>query len=154
MLPLRTGIGFLSAFSRLFQMRYVADPDFVEVDTLTLTSKAYTSHRARELFKVRGARHALQVPVTPGDLPTTRGESHSRGHGTSHLTVMDRHGNAVALTTTVNHIMGSRVTVPGRGYLLNNEMCDFDALGVDADGRSLALDRCREQRLKEDLELD
>ena len=121
--------------------RYVADPDFVDVDTATLTSKAYSAQRARELFELRGpARKALKVPVAPGELPRRRGESHGEDHGTSHLTVMDRHGNVVALTTTVNHIMGSRVTVPGRGYLLNNEMCDFDALGVDAEGRSLGFE--------------
>ncbi|CAE7371827.1 ggt [Symbiodinium sp. CCMP2456] len=51
-------------------------------------------------------------------------------HGTSHMTIIDSQGNIVAMTTTVNMIMGSRVTVPGRGYLLNNEMCDFDSLGI------------------------
>ena len=49
------------------------------------------------------------------------------GIHTTHLSIIDEHGNAVALTTTINLLYGSAVTVPGAGFLLNDEMDDFSA---------------------------
>ncbi|CAE7286268.1 ggt [Symbiodinium natans] len=124
--------------------QYVADPDFVDVDVKTLTSKSYAAQRAEELLGSAGNSQqalrsnevrALTVPVTPGVLSSKRGASSAEDHGTSHMTIIDSEGNIVAMTTTVNMIMGSRVTVPGRGYLLNDEMCDFDSLGFDSAGQ-------------------
>jgi gamma-glutamyltranspeptidase / glutathione hydrolase len=63
--------------------------------------------------------------------------------GTSHVSVVDRQGNAVALTTTVNYYFGSCVVVPGTGILLNDEMDDFEtspgaanAYGLTGQGRN------------------
>ncbi|CAE7891812.1 ggt, partial [Symbiodinium necroappetens] len=133
---------FMDAQNAAFADRnqYVADPDFVDVDVKTLTSKSYAASRAQDLVggsqRIRGNEmRALSVPVSPGILKSSRGSSSSEDHGTSHMTIIDSQGNIVAMTTTVNMIMGSRVTVPGRGYLLNNEMCDFDPLGLDSAGQ-------------------
>ena len=123
--------------------QYVADPDFVDLDVKTLTSKSYAAQRVEELRGSAGSSHALHsnkvraltVPVPPGALSSKRGTSSAEDHGTSHMTIIDSKGNIVAMTTTVNMIMGSRVTVPGRGYLLNDEMCDFDSIGFDSAGQ-------------------
>src|SRR5205814_9799419 len=48
------------------------------------------------------------------------------GTSTNHLTVADRYGNVVSLTTTIEQIAGSAIAVPGYGFLLNNELTDFD----------------------------
>jgi gamma-glutamyltranspeptidase/glutathione hydrolase len=91
--------------------RYVADPDFVPVPSAELTSKEYASQRRLEIdgdeAKCFGAR-----------------EPAATGH-TTHVSVVDRHGNAVAVTCTLNGGFGSAVVAPGTGFLLNNEMLDF-----------------------------
>mmetsp|Transcript_78771 Transcript_78771/g.202900 ORF Transcript_78771/g.202900 Transcript_78771/m.202900 type:complete len:691 (-) Transcript_78771:92-2164(-) len=135
---------FLDAQNAAFADRnqYVSDPDFVDVDVRTLTSKSYAAMRAKDLFGEldhndgAAAPAALKVPIAPGavTLHAKRAVSTTPDHGTAHLTVIDAQGGIVAMTSTVNMIMGSRVVVPGRGYLLNNELCDFDSVGVDKDG--------------------
>lgn len=59
------------------------------------------------------------------------------GTHTSHLSVADEAGNLVSFTTTIEHIFGSALIVPGRGFFLNNELTDFDAEIYDAQGREL-----------------
>ena len=58
--------------------------------------------------------------------------------GTTHLVVADRFGNVVSMTTTIEENFGSGVVVPGRGFLLNNELTDFTATPADATGRLYA----------------
>ena len=58
--------------------------------------------------------------------------------GTTHLVVADRFGNVVSMTTTIEENFGSGVVVPGRGFLLNNELTDFTATPTDATGRLYA----------------
>jgi gamma-glutamyltranspeptidase/glutathione hydrolase len=100
--------------------RYLGDPDFVDVPTSRLISKEYA--------KVRGAGIDLKRAIPSGEvspglgvLPVTESDE------TTHFTVIDRHGNAVANTYTLNFSYGSRIVVPGTGILLNNEMDDFSA---------------------------
>jgi len=88
--------------------RYLGDPDFVSVPMARLLSPAYLSKRAA-LIGERSLRTAI-----PGD---------SEG-GTSHFSIVDRSGDAVAMTTTIETVFGSRIMV--RGFLLNNELTDFD----------------------------
>jgi gamma-glutamyltranspeptidase/glutathione hydrolase len=88
---------------------YVGDPAFVEVPAEKLLSAAYLDLRAREIGE-RSLRQAL-----PGS---------TEGIGTSHLSIVDAEGNIVSMTTTIEASFGSRIMV--RGFLLNNELTDFD----------------------------
>jgi gamma-glutamyltranspeptidase/glutathione hydrolase len=91
---------------------YMGDSDFVEVPIERLVSKEYAAvQRAR----ING--ETATVIVAPGGLPEDA--------GTTHLSVSDSEGRAVALTMTINTPFGSGITVPGTGVVLNNEMDDF-----------------------------
>lgn len=107
------------AMRRAFAVRndVLGDPDFVPVDVPRLSSKAF----ARELQASISLDHA-----TPSSQVSGRGISHDGPH-TTHFSVVDAFGNAVALTTTINSSFGSAVTVTGAGFLLNDEMDDFAA---------------------------
>jgi gamma-glutamyltranspeptidase / glutathione hydrolase len=87
------------------------DPDFVEVPITRLLSAAHTEELRREL--------AL-TPAGPTAAQAEKG-------GTAHTSALDVHGNAVAVTSTVNTAFGSMVLVPGTGIILNNEMDDFSS---------------------------
>lgn len=93
---------------------YMADTDFARVPLQGLVSKAY----ARDLAARISAREVMTAP-RPGD--PARFESGS----TTHLSVMDRHGNMVSLTKSIGLLFGSGVLVPGTGVLLNDHMSDF-----------------------------
>ncbi len=105
------------AMKRVFadRGRYMGDPDFVDVPVKGLTSKVYAS----ELRKEISSDTAGQKIPAGNPVPYESG-------GTSHLSVVDRQGNLVALTQTINYFFGSGVLVPGWGMLLNNEMDDFN----------------------------
>ncbi len=103
--------------------KYLGDPAFVKVPLRCLTSQAFASVRARLI----GAT-ALPTPVAPGSCPVATATTTAGGHegqNTTHLTVADRFGNVVAYTLTIEQTGGSAITVPGRGFLLNNELTDF-----------------------------
>ncbi len=92
---------------------FYGDPDFVRVPIGFLLSPA----------RIDGIRRkAFEIHQPPPQAP--------RDHGTSHLCVVDREGNIVSLTTTINTPFGARMTVPHTGIILNNEMDDF-ALAPD-----------------------
>jgi gamma-glutamyltranspeptidase / glutathione hydrolase len=91
---------------------YMGDSDFVPVPIARLASKEYAiSQRARI-----NSESATRI-VAPGRIPEDA--------GTTHLSVTDSAGRAVALTMTINTPFGSGITAPGTGVLLNNEMDDF-----------------------------
>ncbi len=96
---------------------YMGDPDFVTVPVDKLTDKAY----ARAIYdKIRAAGNKA-VPskdIRPGMLM-------EEGNNTTHYSVADKWGNAVAVTYTINTSYGSGAAVEGAGFLLNNEMDDF-----------------------------
>lgn len=94
--------------------KYMADSDFKTVPLAGLTSKAY----AKELFASIDPKAPL-LSATAGD--PTKYESGS----TTHLSVMDKDGNMVAITKSINYFFGSGVTVPGAGFIMNNHMDDF-----------------------------
>jgi gamma-glutamyltranspeptidase/glutathione hydrolase len=89
--------------------RYLGDPDFVQVPTAKLLNPKYLDARAK-LIGERSMRRA-----SPGD---------TEAPGTSHLTIVDAEGNVASMTTTIESTFGSRIMV--RGFLLNNELTDFD----------------------------
>jgi len=108
------------AMRRAFAVRndVLGDPDFVTLDAGRLSSKAF----ARELQSSISLDHATPSAQVSG----RTGIAHDGPH-TTHFSVVDADGNAVALTTTINSGFGSAATVTGAGFLLNNEMDDFAA---------------------------
>jgi gamma-glutamyltranspeptidase/glutathione hydrolase len=109
--------------------RWVGDPAFEDVPTKELLSQRFAD--SRECLIKDDA--VLTSPLAPGDprnpercasggtaAPTTY-----EGDSTTHLTVADKWGNVVAYTLTIEQTGGSGITVPGRGFLLNNELTDF-----------------------------
>ncbi|AZP21294.1 gamma-glutamyltransferase [Streptomyces aquilus] len=106
--------------------RWVGDPAFEDVPTKGLLSQRYADERAA-LIKDDAV---LTSPVAPGD-PRNPGSTGTaapttyEGENTTHLTVADKWGNVVAYTLTIEQTGGSGITVPGRGFLLNNELTDF-----------------------------
>ena len=94
---------------------YMADTDFVDMPLERMTSKAYAVERGADISE----RATPSTDVGPGLGPLTEGEN------TTHVSLVDAHGNAVAVTTTLNSFFGSKVMVTGAGFVLNNEMDDF-----------------------------
>ncbi len=99
---------------------YLGDPDFVEVPLETLLSDDYLASRAAE---VDADRISTLEEVPPGLGPY--GSRQTESMQTTHYSVVDFNGNAVATTTTLNLEFGSGVVVTGAGFLLNDEMDDF-----------------------------
>jgi len=97
---------------------YLGDPDFSAQPVAQLLDPAYLARRARE---VRTAKPTPTAAVQPG-LGSGSAAPH---HDTTHFAVVDRDGNAVSNTYTLNDDFGSGEIVPGAGFLLNNEMDDF-----------------------------
>jgi gamma-glutamyltranspeptidase / glutathione hydrolase len=98
--------------------RWLGDPDQVAIPLDHLLSPDYTADLRRQLDLRRHRPAAALAP--PGALGR-------EGPNTTHLSVADRNGGMVALTTTLNFAYGNGVSVPGAGFLLNNEMDDFTA---------------------------
>lgn len=115
--------------------RWVGDPAFEDVPTKELLSQRFAD--SRECLIKDDA--VLTSPLAPGDprhpndcagtgtaAPTTY-----EGENTTHLTTADKWGNVVAYTLTIEQTGGSGITVPGRGFLLNNELTDFSFAPAD-----------------------
>ena len=109
---------------------YIGDSDYQPVPQAGLLDPAFAATRSC-LIK----DHALTSPAAPGNpYPPYSGCTAStasqnpvhEGTSTNHLVVADKYGNVVSYTNTIEQIAGSGITVPGRGFLLNNEMTDFD----------------------------
>ncbi len=96
--------------------RYFGDPEFVRVPTERLLSPAYAELRRRSIDASR------TQPSWAYGLPGVRMKDDA---GTSHVSVVDARGNAVAITSSVNGLFGARVRAPRAGVLLNNTLDDF-----------------------------
>jgi gamma-glutamyltranspeptidase/glutathione hydrolase len=114
------------------RLRYIADPDFVPQPVAGLLDPGYLKARAGLIGEraMGAARAGLpQGAIAFADSPDTEAA------GTSHVSVVDADGNAVAMTTTIENQFGSRIMV--RGFLLNNQMTDF-AFAPEFEGRPAA----------------
>lgn len=104
---------------------YLGDPDFVAQPTALMISDAYAAQRRDE---IRADRATPSDDVRPG-MGAVRSENRAaarrESEHTTHYSIVDSKGNAVAVTTTINSLYGSLATVTGAGFLLNNEMDDF-----------------------------
>ena len=112
---------YAEAWKRAYADRnhYLADPDFVDMPLARLTSPEFAAERRADISPGAATPSAQ---VGPADAEVREG-SH-----TTHYSIVDAQGNAVAVTTTINSWYGSKVTVAGAGFVLNNEMDDFAAL--------------------------
>ena len=118
----------VEAFRRAYMDRsnYLGDPDYVKIPLKELTSRKYgEAWRASIDVDHASASAALQRPS--GFLPAapTMADVRQEAADTTHYSVVDAKGDAVSVTTTLNGGYGSGVTVPGLGFLLNDEMDDF-----------------------------
>jgi gamma-glutamyltranspeptidase/glutathione hydrolase len=106
------------AMKRAFadRAKYMADTDFVKVPIAGLISKKY----ADEL------RKGISMNAVGSKIPAGNPLPFVGSGGTSHLSAIDKQGNIVALTQTINYFFGSGVLVPGTGIMLNDEMDDFN----------------------------
>ena len=96
--------------------RRLGDPDFTDVPA-HLTSKEY----ARELARSIDANRATPSAAVAADVPLS-----GEGESTTHFSIVDAEGSAVSNTYTLQNSYGSKVVVRGAGFLLNNEMTDFN----------------------------
>jgi len=117
---------------------YLADPEYVDAPVPGLLSKEYAARRRALIDPQRAGREAAagdpylfqddpSIPLRP-QAPPQRALQKESAH-TTHLTVSDKDGNVVSYTFTIESWGGSGIVVPGYGFLLNNEMTDFDFSG-------------------------
>ena len=96
---------------------YLGDPAFVDNPVERLLDKGYAQQ----------IRHAIDPQRAGTGLPAAPAPPPREGSNTTHYSIIDRHGNAVSVTYTLNDWFGARLTAAGTGVLLNNEMDDFTA---------------------------
>ncbi len=127
--------------------QYVADPDFVAAPGGSWGSLLEPEYLARRAALIGPSTLNVARPGQPGPVgsaPTAWAPMPDQPeHGTSHVSVVDAEGHAVAMTTTIESVFGSKVMANGGssqpgGYLLNNEMTDFALVPTDAAGRQVA----------------
>jgi gamma-glutamyltranspeptidase/glutathione hydrolase len=142
--PAKAMHDYLEASALAFADRgkYVGAPSAMQPGVLgQILSQGFADERFCALDQTRAATkpvpagspdgsYATSCAGTPTTAPAAAGRE---GLSTSHLTVVDRWGNVVTYTLTIEQTGGSALTVPGRGFLLNNELTDFDLAPSSAD---------------------
>jgi gamma-glutamyltranspeptidase / glutathione hydrolase len=125
----------IEAFRRAFfdRAEFLGDPDFSKIPVAQLIDKKYATAWRDSIDPTHASpSKELKRPAVFSELETYAASHppavapHESNH-TTHYSVMDADGNAVAVTTTINDWFGSRVTVDGLGFLMNDEMDDFSA---------------------------
>ncbi|SFC54075.1 gamma-glutamyltransferase 1 Threonine peptidase. MEROPS family T03 [Polaromonas sp. OV174] len=123
--------------------QYLGDPDFVQPPAgswMSLLDPGYLSERAK-LIQPAGPSMKVAKPGVPGAGKTSYAPMPDQPeYGTSHISIVDGFGNAVAMTTTIEDQFGSRLMTDGGtgkagGFLLNNELTDFSFAPTDAEGK-------------------
>ncbi|MCC6531972.1 MAG: gamma-glutamyltransferase [Burkholderiales bacterium] len=114
--------------------RYVADDRFVEVPVQGLLDPKYLATRSQRI-RPEASMGKAEPGVPPGVRVAYAGDAVDEAAGTSHIGVVDRHGNAVSMTTTIESLFGARIMAGG--FLLNNQLTDFN-FAPSEDGRPVA----------------
>lgn len=118
---------------------YLADPEYIDAPVAGILSKEYAAQR-RKLIGAQAARTVaagdpygyqrdLSVPLRREAVSPQSAKLQLENAHTTHLTVSDKDGNVVSYTFTIESWGGSGIVVPGYGFLLNNELTDFDFSG-------------------------
>jgi gamma-glutamyltranspeptidase/glutathione hydrolase len=121
-----------SRFTFADRNAYLADPDFFDVPLAGLLSDSFAAERRALIDE----NHAATSPVAPGNPYDNQADSGKRRRGsatvshprqsTTHVVVSDSKGNVVSYTFTIESTGGNAVVVPGYGFLMNNELTDFN----------------------------
>jgi gamma-glutamyltranspeptidase/glutathione hydrolase len=128
------GIGSSSAIHRIAEAlklafadraAFLGDPDFVDVPVAALVSPDYAARLRARINPPRWRRAPWTWGRSEVAIRVKGPGEPARGAGTTHLSVVDAEGNAVAITETINTPYGSWFTIPGTGILMNNQMDDF-----------------------------
>lgn len=133
-----------SALAFADRAKYLGDPAFVDVPTEALTDPLFGKERACAVDPTTAATK----PVPAGNASDYSGvctlapdaaadEKDTENISTTNLTVADKWGNVVEYTLTIEQTGGSGIVVPGRGFLLNNELTDFSTVYVSTDPNRL-----------------
>jgi len=134
---------YLEASARAFADRgkYVGDPRFVKVPTSTLLSQKFANSRRCTIDQTKASTRPVPAGAlngrTCGTIPQVD-KADTENVSTTHLSVVDKWGNAAAYTLTIEQTGGSGMTVPRRGFLLNNELTDFTTVYDPADPNRIA----------------
>jgi len=121
-----------SRFTFADRNAYLADPDFFDVPLAGLLSDSFAAERRALIDE----QHVATSPVAPGDPYDNQGDQSKPPHAsatishpaqsTTHLVVSDSKGNVVSYTFTIESTGGNAIVVPGYGFLMNNELTDFN----------------------------
>lgn len=125
-----------SALAFADRNKYMADPDFVNTPGVALLDPQYLQER-RKLIDPNTPLETIQA----GMPPLWDGPLYAKGNtidkpGTSHISIIDRDGNVLSMTTTIESAFGSHIMT--NGFLLNNELTDFSFKSFDDDGNLVA----------------
>ncbi|PTL83556.1 gamma-glutamyltransferase [Vitiosangium sp. GDMCC 1.1324] len=129
---------YVEAVRRVYvdRVKYLGDPAFVKIPMESLTSPGYIADLAGSIDPKKATPSASLLPPVEGAGGSTLKNPNNSWYdpsstpekkNTTHISVIDKDGNAVALTTTVNYAFGSCLVAKGTGILLNDEMDDFAA---------------------------
>ncbi len=121
---------YIEALRRAYvdRARWLGDPGFSDIPLARLLSGPYLAALAHSIDVHRATASGVLMPgATASSAATSAVDGGTERKNTTHLSVMDRWGNTVALTTTLNGAFGSCVVAHGTGILLNNQMDDFAA---------------------------
>jgi gamma-glutamyltranspeptidase/glutathione hydrolase len=115
---------------------YVGDTDFVTVPVEGMLDEDYLASRAALITAMDMGTAMPGIP--PGEFDPFAPQDNDTEGGTSHISIVDRYGNALSMTTTIESSFGNGVMVPGGGFLLNNELTDFSFSPVTSEGVPVA----------------
>lgn len=116
--------------------KYVADSDFITVPVEGMLDKQYLETRAALIGE--NDLGVVDPGTPPGVFDPSAPGMDEPGAGTSHVSIVDRFGNALSMTTTIESSFGNGVMVAGRGFLLNNQLTDFSFQPTSSAGELIA----------------